>query len=85
MPKISLWDRRSWGYLRQCKGLTYRQLAGELNVWHGTVEKWFNGTREPRVSHQIALGKALGIPLRSLLSEIQDPDIKAAIRAAYND
>ncbi|MGA5317493.1 helix-turn-helix domain-containing protein [Streptomyces pseudogriseolus] len=88
MAKISVWDRRTWGLLREIKGITYAQLAEACSVYHATPEKWFNdnsGQRNPGLKHQITLAKVLGIPLRSLLSEITDPAIRAAIRAAYND
>ncbi|WP_406351890.1 helix-turn-helix domain-containing protein [Streptomyces sp. NBC_01635] len=88
MAKISVWDRRTWGLLREVKGVTYRQLAEACDVYEGTPEKWFNtnkGNRNPGLKHQITMAKVLNIPLRSLLSEIKDPALRAVIRAAYND
>ncbi|MBA2813052.1 helix-turn-helix transcriptional regulator [Streptomyces sp. KM273126] len=85
MAKISVWDRRTWGAIRQVKGLTYRQIGQELDVYYGSVEKWFNGERNPKLRYQIALAKVLGLPLKSILSDIKDPVIRAVIRAAYND
>lgn len=87
MAKISVWDRRTWGAVRQVKGLTYREIAEDSRVdcYPGTVEKWFNGERNPKLKYQLALAKILGIPLRSIVAEIKDPAIRAVIRAAYND
>lgn len=83
--KISVWDRRTWSAIRQVKGLTYPQLAEKLDVYPGSVEKWFNGERNPKLKYQVAMAKVLGIPLRTVLADIKDPDIRAVIRAAYND
>jgi transcriptional regulator with XRE-family HTH domain len=88
MAKISVWDRRTWGAIRQIKGLTYKELAEACQVNPSMPEKWFNdnnGSRNPKLKHQITMAKVLGIPLRTLLTEIKDPAIKAVIRAAYND
>ncbi|MDN0196581.1 helix-turn-helix domain-containing protein [Streptomyces sp. S.PNR 29] len=88
MSKTSVWDRRTWGAIREVKGITYRQIAEACDVYEGTPEKWFNSNsanRNPKLKHQITMAKILGIPLRTLLSEIKDPGVRAAIRAAYDD
>ncbi len=88
MAKISVWDRRTWSAIREVRGVTYAEIAKACDVYEGTPEKWFNtnsASRNPKLKHQIAMAKTLGIPLRSLLSEITDPAIRAAIRAAYKD
>ncbi|MEV5868459.1 helix-turn-helix transcriptional regulator [Streptomyces tendae] len=88
MAKISVWDRHTWGAIRQAKGITYKQLAEACQVYPATPEKWFNNNsakRNPKLKHQITMAKVLGLPLKSILSGIKDPAIRAAIRAAYND
>lgn len=88
MEKISVWDRRTWSAIREVRGVTYAEIAKACGVYEGTPEKWFNtnkGNRNPSLKHQIIMAKVLGIPLKSILSDITDPAIRAAIRAAYND
>ncbi|MGW0081509.1 helix-turn-helix domain-containing protein [Streptomyces sp. NPDC003393] len=85
MSEVSIWDRRTWRVTREAKGVTYGQLAEACQVYHATPEKWFRGEREPRLSHQIKMAKALGLPLDSILSQINDPAVRDAIRDAYNN
>ncbi|WP_425588074.1 helix-turn-helix domain-containing protein [Streptomyces prasinosporus] len=82
---MSVWDRQTWSAIREVKGITYAELAKACDVYEGTPEKWFRGERNPKLKHQIAMAKALGIPLRSILADIKDPEIRAVIRAAYTD
>ncbi|MFJ4817831.1 helix-turn-helix domain-containing protein [Streptomyces sp. NPDC088801] len=83
--KVSVWDRQTWSAIREVKGVTYRQIAEACDVYEGTPEKWFNGERNPKLKYQVAIAKVLGIPLRTVLSAIKDPGVRAAIRAAYNN
>lgn len=79
MKDVSLWDRKSWKAVKESKGFTHRQIAEELGLYIGSVEKWFSGEKRPALIHQVALARVLGIPLDKALNNITDPDIRALL------
>jgi transcriptional regulator with XRE-family HTH domain len=81
---INLWDRRTWGAVREAKGITYAEIAEACQVYPGTPEKWFNsntGSRNPSLKHQIQMAEVLGINIEDALTNLS-PDIRDAIRSA---
>lgn len=82
MKEVSLWDRRSWGAVREAKDISHQAIADELGLYLGSVQKWFSGERNPTIRHQVALARILGIPLNTAISTISDPDVRAILRSA---
>jgi transcriptional regulator with XRE-family HTH domain len=80
MKEVNLFDRVSWKCVKEAKGLTYRQISEELGLFQGSVEKWFTGEKRPSILHAIALARVLGIPLDTVLGEIDDPDLRTLLR-----
>ncbi|MFD5338830.1 helix-turn-helix domain-containing protein [Streptomyces hawaiiensis] len=83
--KVSIWDRRSWGALREARGITYVEIAEACGVFPKTPQKWFSGYRNPGLEHQLIMARLLGIPLNDALAAVKDSNIRVAIRSAYND
>jgi transcriptional regulator with XRE-family HTH domain len=81
---LSVWDRRTWGAIREAKGITYAEIAEACGVYPGTPEKWFNdntSSRNPKLKHQIAMAKVLGINIEDAMANFS-PDVRDAIRSA---
>jgi len=55
--------------LREGKGFKQEELALMIKVTTQTYYKWEKGTTEPKVSQLIALSKALGTSIDTLLTE----------------
>lgn len=55
--------------LREAKGLSQRELARELHVTQGAVQKWEAGRQMPKASRLTAICKVLGCTLDELLKE----------------
>ncbi|GAA1426502.1 hypothetical protein GCM10009601_35550 [Streptomyces thermospinosisporus] len=85
MQKVSVWDRESWDTIRRARGIGYAALAEATGCTYKAVCKWFYSERTPGLRSQILMAKVLRIPLNTLLSEINDPAAREAIRAVYND
>ncbi|MFI8834446.1 helix-turn-helix transcriptional regulator [Streptomyces afghaniensis] len=80
MKDVNLFDRVSWKAVKEAKGLTYQQIADELGLFRGSVEKWFTGEKRPSILNAIALARVLGIPLEKVLADIDDLDVRALLR-----
>lgn len=82
MKDVSFFDRRSWGAVREAKGIPHQAIADELGLYVGSVQKWFSGERQPTIRHAVALAQILGIPLSTCIASISDPDVRAILRSA---
>ncbi|MFB7328923.1 helix-turn-helix domain-containing protein [Streptomyces sp. NPDC056190] len=85
MTDINIFDRHSWGVIREARNITYRELGEACGVHMKSVTKWFYGERQPGLAHQILLAKALRIDLTKALANVSDPDTRAVIRYALNN
>lgn len=81
MSNFQIFDRHSWGAIREARGITYRELGEQIGVHMKAVTKWFYGERNPSLHHTILLARALGIPLNQVLKNISDVEIRSAIRS----
>ncbi|MEU5519542.1 helix-turn-helix transcriptional regulator [Streptomyces sp. NPDC047860] len=81
MSNFQIFDRHSWGAIREARGITYAQLGELCGVHLKSVSKWFYGERRPSLHHTILLAKALDIPLNQVLKSVTDSDIRSAIRS----
>lgn len=57
-------------------GMTQKQLAEKGGFSRGSVSRWVNGSREPRVSALPRIAEALGVDLDEVLGEKQSGDTK---------
>lgn len=85
MTDINIFDRKTWGAIREARGITYREIGEVCGVHLKSVTKWFYGERQPGLAHQILLAKALRIDLSKALANINDPDTRAVIRYALDN
>lgn len=49
------------------EGRTQEQLAADLGLRQGTVNKWVNGDRMPRAEMALKLSKLTGVPVEAML------------------
>lgn len=54
---------------RDMRGWTQEQLAEAIGVSRSTIAKWEAGKGVPKVDNLIALSRALGVTIDSLLNE----------------
>lgn len=76
---------------RKEKGLTQKQLAGQLNISDRTVSKWERGSGFPDISLLEPLADALGISVAGLLqgervpASDTDAEVRRAVAVVYRE
>ncbi|MFC7614916.1 helix-turn-helix domain-containing protein [Actinokineospora soli] len=70
--------------LRERAGLSLSELARRSDIAKGTLSQLETGTGNPTIETVFSLSNALGVPVSTLLTEPQDPDV-VLVRSAGLD
>src|SRR6187549_3514867 len=63
--------------LREGAGLSQSELAGRAGVSLRSIQNWEQGHRRPKAEALLALARALGVPVESLISALADESAEA--------